>query len=500
MKVLIADDEVIIREGISNVIPWIEHGFTLLKPVSSAEEVIEQLETECPDILISDIRMRGMTGLELVTYIAENDYQIETILLTGYDDFDYVQEAIRQNVCDYLLKTSSPDEIVSAVERARKRVEKIKEYNNLKESADERHIDFQLREALLQKSKAFDYKQLIESIPILREPPYQLILIDAPTNSKIIQNHEEFWNTIFNGKWVSNHIHTLIITKREKYLNDDYLLQIASRKVKEIYQKPIIISSVVSSLDELPNLYKQVKELTPYQWILPERTILNEQDIMKRNGISYHEFAVKHKNELINCLKEGNEEKLKSWVTDFVNWLFSHPEATPESIQFYVENLYIESIRAINFLLGTKERWNYESLQPVAIWFKHPREELFSKFLVILNNFKSSYNKSANYVEDSILYMEGHLGEPISLKEVADKISIHPNYLSEVIRKKTGKSYLELLTDLRIKKAVDYLTYTSISIKEIAQLVGYNDSKYFTKIFKGHYNMTPTQYRNGHYK
>lgn len=86
MKVLIADDEVIIREGIANVIQWCDYGFTLLKPASSAEEVINRLEKEKPDILISDIRMKGMSGLELVGHIAKGDYQIETILLTGYDE------------------------------------------------------------------------------------------------------------------------------------------------------------------------------------------------------------------------------------------------------------------------------------------------------------------------------------------------------------------------------------------------------------------------------
>lgn len=495
MKVLIADDEIIIREGISNVIPWGELGFTLLKPVSSAEEVIKQLDIECPDILITDIRMKAMTGLELVSYIAKSHYKIESILLTGYDDFEYIQEAIRQNVCDYLLKTSSPDEIIAAVERAKKRLEKVKEYDQLKESEVERYVNYQLREALQNESSEFNFQPLIEAIPVLNEPPFQLMLIDAATNPYSIQAHEELWNSYLIGKWVSYYDHTLIIVKRDKYLKDEYLLQIASRKIKEIYQKPIMMSSIVSSVDELPALYKQVTSLIPFQWLLPEQTIIVEKDIEDRNGISYQELAAEHQNELINLMKEGNEEKLKTWISDFADWLFFHRDATPESIQFYVENLYIESIRYINLFGETHSVGNYASVPPVNTWFEQPKEELFSLFSVILTNFKSYYRKSANYVEDSILYMERHLGEPISLQEVADTIPIHPNYLSEVIRKKTGKSYVELLTDLRIKKAADYLMYTSVSVKEIAQLVGYNDSKYFTKIFKRHCDMTPTQYR-----
>ncbi|MEF3329732.1 response regulator transcription factor [Oceanobacillus oncorhynchi] len=496
MKVLIADDEVIIREGISNIIPWSELGFTLLKPVSSAEEVIKQLELECPDILISDIRMKGMTGLELVSYIAKHNYQIESILLTGYDDFEYIQEAIRQNVCDYLLKTSSPDEIISAAERARKRLEKVKEYDHLKISEEERNVNNHIRAVLQNESAMFDYPYVVKSIPILTEPPYQLLLIDAVADSNSLQAHEELWNSYINGKWISLHSHTLILVKREKYLKDDYLLQVASRKIKEIYQKPIIMSSIVSSLDELPDLYKRVVSFIPYQWVLPDQPFLIEKDISNRNGIPYSENIIKHKDELMNCIKEGNEENLKKWVSDLVDWLFCHPNATPESIQFYVQNLYIESIRFINHLGGTKGIDKYDSMPPIQKWFAHPKEALFSLFFIIFMNYKISYQKSTNYVEDSIMYMEKHLGEPITLKEIAAEIPVHPNYLSDVIRKKTGKSYVELLTDLRVKKASEYLMYTSISVKEITQLVGYNDSKYFTKIFKKSLGMTPTQYRD----
>ncbi|MFB1049859.1 response regulator [Paraliobacillus sp. JSM ZJ581] len=498
MKVLIADDEIIIREGISNVIPWAELGFTLLQPVSSAEEVLKQIEEECPDILITDIRMKGMSGLELVSQIAQSHYQIESILLTGYDEFEYIQEAIRQNVCDYLLKTSSPQEIIAAVERAKKRLEKAKEYDQLKESEVERAVVDHLTGVLRNELKTVDQVALSDSIPVLKEPPYQLLLIDVATNSHDIQVHEEIWNSYINGKWFSYQNHTLILLKRKKYLKDDYLLQIASRKVQQIYGKPIIMSSAVSSLDELSNLYKQVVSFIPYQWILTNNTMLMENDIIDRKGISYTEHMTRNKNELIKCMKDGDEQKLKEWVSDFIDWLISHSQATPESIQFYVQHLYVDSIRFIH-QYGQKESIeNYDSIPPFHKWFQQPKKELFSLLLIISKNFKSCYQKSTNYVEDSIIYMESHLGEPLSLKEVAEKIPVHPNYLSVVIRRKTGKSYVELLTDLRIKKAADYLVHTSINVKEVTKLVGYNDSKYFTKIFKKHYKMTPTQYREQH--
>lgn len=495
MKVLIVDDEIIIREGMANVIPWREYGYTLLKPASSAEEVINRLEEEKPDILISDIRMKGMSGLELISYIAKSDYQIETILLTGYDEFDYIQEAIRQDVCDYLLKTSAPDEILMAVQRAGKRLQKVKDYDYWKESEHEQIVTAQIKNMLQNENGIAEFQPLMEIVPELKEPPFQLMLIDEATEVDKIQNYQELWNSYVNGKWISYNNLTLLILKRDTYLEDEYLLQIAAKKIKEIYHKPILSSEVVTSLSKLPLLYKQVTSLTSYQWILSDNIMIKQEDVRSRSGISYKELIFEHENQLINCMKEGDNEKLELWISDFVDWLFSHPQATPESIQFYVQNLYIESIRYINRISNNKKKWNYDSIPPSNKWFVYPKEKLFALFSVVLNDFKSNYRKHMTYAEDSILYIEKHLGEAISLQEVADHVNIHPNYLSEMIRKKSGKSYVELLTDLRVKKAADYLLYSSINIKEIAQLVGYNDSKYFTRIFKKHFIVTPTQYR-----
>src|SRR5699024_10760576 len=436
------------------------------------------------------------TGLELVSLIEERNYQIESILLTGYDDFEYIQEAIRQNVCDYLLKNSSPDDIILAVERAKKRVEITKEYDQLKESEVEHYVSSQLRKLVENESENSDKEFLLEEIPLLRNPPFQLLLIDSDSEPTNIQNNEQLWNGYINGKWFRNHSYVLILVKRDAYLKDDYLLQIASRKMKKIYNKPMIMSEVVSSIDKLSNLYKQVTSLIPYQWIMPNRLLIDRQVVGNRKGIPYQERASIYEEELIDCLKQGDESVLKTWLVNFVEWLFNHPNATPESIQFYVEKLYITSIGYIDLLDNHKGIKNYKSIPPANVWFEKGSETLYSIFLELLKNFKSNYHTSTNYVEDSIIYMEKHLGESLSLQNVAEQIPIHPNYLSNMIRKKTGKSYMELLTELRIKKAVDYLLYTSINIKNIAELVGYNDSKYFTKIFKRYFIMTPTQYRD----
>jgi two-component system response regulator YesN len=123
MKILIVDDEVIIRTGLAKVINWKEIGLELLKPAVSGEEALRRMPEERPNILLTDIRMKHMNGLELALKAKEIIPDIETIILSGYDDFMYTQQAIRQGVSDYLLKSSRPEEIMKTVLQVKQRIE-----------------------------------------------------------------------------------------------------------------------------------------------------------------------------------------------------------------------------------------------------------------------------------------------------------------------------------------------------------------------------------------
>ncbi|WP_277713283.1 response regulator [Paenibacillus mucilaginosus] len=122
MRLMIVDDEDIIRRGLSTVIDWTEIGLTLLPPAASADEALERIPEEKPHVLFTDIRMPGMDGIELAGRVRELLPGTETVILTGYDDFGYAREALREGVSDYLLKTSRPEEIIRAAAKAKQRV------------------------------------------------------------------------------------------------------------------------------------------------------------------------------------------------------------------------------------------------------------------------------------------------------------------------------------------------------------------------------------------
>ncbi|WP_257351047.1 response regulator transcription factor [Pseudalkalibacillus decolorationis] len=498
MKVLIVDDEVIIREGMRKVVAWSEHGFQLLETASSAEEAMERINKERPDIILTDIRMKGKSGLDLAEYVYDLDLAIEVIVLTGYDEFAYAQEALRQGVCDYLLKTSAPDDILRAVQKAKGRLEHTKEHVQWKQGERERMISSFVKRLLHKNAGPADVDRLYELVPELEEAPFQILLIDEPLQPSQLAENEMLWNTYVFGKWVPCNEKTVIIVQRDPRLEDDYLLRMAAKKITQQLHQPVFAGSVVSSLTELSSSYEQATSLILYKWLLPDHTLIGTEDIKSRIGIPHTERLPDHEAELLHYMKIGNHDDLKRWMMELIGWLFAHPQATPGSVHLYVQTLFIATIRFVNrvALSAGQEVRNYRSLPSAAEWFPLPEETLSPLFLQVLDDFQKQANRQNRYVQTAIYYIEQQIGESLTLHKVADHVHIHPNYLSDMIRKETGKSYIELLTGLRMKKAEELLLHSDAKVKDISKLVGYADWKYFTNQFKKYTGMTPSQYRH----
>src|SRR5699024_8526950 len=141
MKVLIVDDEVIIQNAMINVLPWEEHSFQVLPPASSGEEALQLVHKHHPEIIISDIRMQGMTGLEFIRCLKAVKYSNEVIIIAIVVELNYVQEAIEQDGSAYVAITSSPAEIIESVTKARTRSAATTRFIQSKASKEEQNIN-----------------------------------------------------------------------------------------------------------------------------------------------------------------------------------------------------------------------------------------------------------------------------------------------------------------------------------------------------------------------
>lgn len=496
MKVMIVDDEIIIREGLRRLIPWQEHGFELLETASSAEEAIERIPHEKPEIVLTDIRMKGKTGLDLAAYIQGEGYPTEVIVLTGFGEFSYAQEALRQGVCDYLLKTSDPEDIVKSLQKAKARIEDSQEHRKWKQGTREREITSLVCKCLVEKVDKADLQKLEYLLPEMKNPPYQLLLLDETWNPSQLAEAEKLWNTYLPGKWVVFHDQIVIIVQRDSQLADNYLLHMAIKKI--LAAKQLFVGSIITSVFEWHVSYKELVELLLYKCLLPTTTMISIKDVHIRKGIPHAALLPVEEVQLLTHIKRGDPNVLKVWLQNLINQLFHHPQATPESIHLFIQTLYVSTVRFVNQIAASvgKAPRNYQALPTHSEWFPSPEELLFPLFLQIMHDYRElSGSTQTNYVQNVIHYIEQHLGDSLTLQKIANQVHLHPNYLSDLLKKETGKSYVELLTELRMKKAVTLLTHSSAKVKDLAKIVGYSDWKYFITLFKKYTGMTPSQYR-----
>ncbi|SHN34682.1 response regulator transcription factor [Gracilibacillus kekensis] len=498
MKVLIVDDEVIIREGICNVVPWRDYGFEILNPASSAEEAMDVIDNIMPDIILTDIQMNGKNGLELASYIYEKKLPIEVIVLTGYDEFSYAQEALRQGVSDYLLKTSLPEDILKAVEKSREKVLYAKDQFQINQNEKQRIITHSMTNFIkgIGTEEAMD--SIKELIPELKDSMIQILVLDTQLKSVHLAEHEQLWNKYLYGKWVSLNEKTVIIVKRDPCLDDDYLLQMASSKVYQSLCEPLFVGTIVSHLTDLSLSYEKAVSLILYKWLLTDCKMIGENHIKHRIGLSNSEFLKEYEEKLFSYLNKNNAKGLRNWLVQVIERQVTHPQATPESIHLNVQSLFIHMIHFVNkvALSVGKKTMNYHSFPTISNWLPTPKESVIPAFMEVMGDYQRIVDREVNFVHIAIHYMENNLGKTLTLLEVAEHVHVHPNYLSEMLRKETGKSYVEFLTALRIEKAKQLLRYTPAKVKDISSEVGYSDWKYFTSQFKKYIRLTPTQYRD----
>lgn len=493
MRILIVDDEEVIRDGMVHALPWTEYDFHILTPAKSGEEALERIKMEHPDIIITDIMMQGISGLDLVTALDDIDYPKEIIILSGYDEFNYVQEALRKNVSDYLLKTSSPKEILTSVHRARKRLLEVQKSTN----GDTGQYDNRLmKKLLLGNYTKTEINQFERKMNRKSHEIYQLIMVDRVIREDQFEQMKKIWNSYLFGHFLIHHDQTLIIVKRESNVHDDYAFQIAQKRMFSIYQQPLLVSDTFSTLESISTIYEEIKSYVYYQWLEPNESFITTSLIKRRQGISHHERFDQYESDCLSILRYGTKEELNDWTNRLIDWLFTHGDATPKTVENYVHHLYFSIVRDVEQTYEL-DGFSVKKVGSTTQFFHDPVYYLYS-LLIDLQHAIQAQNTGPKYISEALLFIEKNLHQSLTLQDVANEVHIHPNYLSEMLRKKQQMTFLEIVTMMRMEKAVKLIVHSNKSIKEIAHLVGYNDRKYFTQLFKKYYHYTPSQYRKRH--
>lgn len=516
IRLLLVDDETVTREGLLGHIPWQELGVSEVEEADCGEKAIEKIQNFLPDIVITDIRMPNMDGIELSNVIKNNIPHCKIIYISGYSDKEYLKSAIKLQIIDYIEKPINIEELSSVIKKAVRLCLEDKQY--LKDigqlKRQNRHILMKkfLTECIKGNADAEYYGNMLRELQLDKpKMPVRICVI------KIRKNPAGEWNNAALAEEIKEE-------KIEKFL----------AQYTEIYGK-LEHKEWVALLERLPLAEYHLIDLfqSNIERILADgfecfaaigtsadaadRLYLSYDDACRRLrrkmffGAAYLETGKEPKKdaELEKILNEIGEKVINCEspvaaykVVDKSVWEIVKCELTVDEILNYIYKMMISvyetakraGIEEDNI---TREKHFFEivsrtdiTLGAVREFIRQEIEEMFAKKASMLSKDKMIL-QAVRYIEKN--YQDAGLTE----QNIADFLYISASYLSKLFKQKTGKNINSYITEIRMKQAKELLRQPRYKLYEIAAMVGYSDGNYFTKIFKKYTGLTPSEYRKG---
>jgi two-component system, response regulator YesN len=519
-KVFFVEDEIITREGIRDNVDWQASGFEFCGEATDGEMALPLLRTAQPDVLITDIKMPFMDGLQLSKIVRERMPWVKIIILSGHDEFEYAQKAIGLGITDYLLKPVTVHKLQTVLQKLTSQLnQERKEQDTLKklqEQIEENRT--MLRERLLFKlivgavssSEAVEAGQRLGLDLIARH--YLVVILKLELGDRTEQyDHDEYQQVQRVLTELAEKNPDIFVLKRDwgdiilimkgstpEYLEEerDLLLEEISQTVaKTRYQLTIGLGASRERIADISQSFKDalVHIQNPVNITVP---MLNQS---VEGG------------ELLNLDKAAIENYLRCGVKDEFDKFFNaylHPLGETGLKSSLIKNyVFVDVILAtaklVNELGGDIERVlpelsSLETILPNVKSVEQLREQAYKIISIGLTYRDSRPNGQHVYlIRQAKAYMEHRYADPeLSLNDVAAQANLSASHFSAVFSQETCQTFKEYLTEIRINKAKELLRMTRLRSADIAYQVGYNDPHYFSTVFKKNTGLSPIEFRS----
>ena len=531
LKVFLVEDEFVMREGIKNNIDWNSHGYEFCGEASDGELAFPMIQKLNPDIVITDIKMPFMDGLELSRLIKKELPFTEIIILSGYEEFEYAKEAIKIGVSQYLTKPINGEELLREVDLL---AEKISEKRKEREIR-EKYVREMEENFLGERKNLFQYlvtgsKSMSELLEISDKLNIDLSAIWYRVALVKIQsmNHarDEYSNSLVQIEQKLKAIDAdrgLLVFDRNlegqalifkadsreelDKIQNDYLGKMRDLLGDYTQIRYFVgIGMPVNRLSELPSSFEQASHAFAHRYLVKESCIWNYEE-MEQNVYHDEEFNISNVNpkqldrsKLREFLKFGDKEEVIYFVEEYFKDLGPNAMKSNMFRQYIILDAYFCVVDFLDSLQLQKDE-----LEPLDITSGILQsEETAIKYVIrIIEKAlelreKTASNRYGSIVDEVMKYIDkNYADEDLSLNVLASHVNFSPNHLSMVFSQQTGKTFIKYLTDFRMNKAKELLRCTGKRSSEISLEVGYKDPHYFSYLFKKTQGMTPTQYRGG---
>ncbi len=530
-KVFLVEDEIVIREGIKNNIHWEEEGFKIVGDESDGELAYPMILREQPDILITDIKMPFMDGLLLSKLLKKEMPQLKIIIISGYSDFGYAQQAIDIGVSEYLLKPITSVKLVAAVKNAAAAIQKERKEKQILEQYQllvyqkqgEKRKDFfhalvsgkMSLSQIIEQEEELGINMVASVFSVLlfqfkvEEDMYEYSneIVQCETEMvnalkgfpdiKVFERGMDGWAFILLGE---NELQINALTQELRNL----LIQVCKDRVHYFGG----LGRNVHRIRDIQQSYLDANKAFSLRYFVNWDQFLSSDDVHNirsqiESGINVSELNLEKldRNLLEDFLKRGTIHDVDEFVDSYFDGFGSKAMNSTLFWHYIIMDGYSAIIKFLKTLNYPKEKID-NSLKSMNRIIDQPTgfevNEFYKSILkeaIDLRN-KNSQKRYAVLIEQAKEYMNHKFAmSGLTLDMVASTVNVSPNYFSLLFNQETGKTFIEYLTDIRMEKAKDYLRCSSRRITEIGFLVGYQDSHYFSYIFKKTQNCTPSEYR-----
>lgn len=521
-RILVVDDEPIHRNGLIEMLRKLRPEYEIVE-AGNGNEALNIVNSNNVDIIITDIRMPVMDGLAFLEEINNLLSKVKVIMLSGYAEFNYAQRAIKLGALDYILKPVNEARVNDILEKAEKKIEEEKraqEENKLFSTSFPVYLEHQLNKFVkgrLNKTESQEILGLFESF----NTGFMLTTKIKNYSSCNFNDFNTFKNNIkYDLKIVlDSYFHSLsffdqeneniivtIITQKNVNKPEDSeitaLLKIFVKQIKEQYSFDVVLGiGNQFSLEEesMINSYMNSILSVNYAFFFENSTVLNCKEIEKvRFSSAFSKYV--EESELYDAIKRidyiASSEIFINILERFTKEQFPSPESLKELVVFILFN----SSRLCQSFIGEEEysalvdsvRSNIYRVQSFVDLEKTAIDYL-RKIVEIM-----STNKVLRYEKvfiDCKKYINDHYMEDLKLDDIASKFNFNSNYFSALFKNYTNMNLSDYIFNVRMKKAKEYLKSNTHKIYEIAEKIGYKDVKYFIRVFKKTYGMSPDEFR-----
>lgn len=540
LRLFVVDDEPDTREGLRYYFDWAKYGVEVIGEADDGSTALEPILKEKPDIVLSDVRMPDMDGIEMVKRIRQFSEDVKIIFVSGYDDVGYIKSALKVDAVDYILKPVDLKELGEVIEKV---VKIINEERDAK--------------SLIQEMNT----KLLQSMPSLREKFFMTLVRDGVNGEKEIDKRIEFLGLELPS---NDEYCTLVISIDDKAAVFDILpekdKQLTSFSVinicEELIHKSIkgyafenrpgeyvcilrmgchkdeddvcyedkenlysLISDIKDSLLRylkirvtigvgltvlgLKNIWKSYSKAydNANQKLFLGKNMIISMDSLEIEEDHFDKFDFSNAQQLANLLKSSDEEKIKSTVNDIFKNLARYKHTNMK----YCLNICLQLILiASRQLMELQMNMDDVKLSDNEVWEQLFKLETLEDMKTLIINYflgvsryivEKRNKKSRNIIETIKEVIHKKYSENISVNEIAREVYLSTTYLCMVFKQETGETVNDYITKVRIEKAKELLKDPKNKLYDVCYGIGYTEPGYFSKVFKKHTGLSPTEYR-----